>query len=115
MDLDQTRRYLAESNLKVKQLTDVNASFNSDIKIQKRIYSKYKSELDISETKRKQTDSDLVDLKKRNEELMRNLKELTRLNEEQKSETLVAQKAIDKMNQGMSIVFQYKQRLLKII
>ena len=99
-DLEKTRRYLEDSNMKIQQLTDLNASYNSDIKIQKRIQSKYKKELEISETKRKQTDSELIDEKRRNQELSRSLKEVMDFNAEQKNETRIAQMAITKMNQG---------------
>lgn len=100
--MEQTGRYLEESNVKVNQLTDVNAAFTSDIKIQRRIQSKYKIELEISETKRKQSESDLEEEKKRSDELTRRVKDLMLLNEEQKSETIIAQKAVEKMNRGIN-------------
>ncbi len=98
--MEQTRRYLEESNVKVKQLTDVNGAFTSDIKIQRRIQSKYKAELDISETKKKHIESELEEEKKRSDEFARRIKDLIQLNEEQKSETVIAQKAVEKMNRG---------------
>lgn len=100
-DLEMTRRYLVDSNTKIQQLTDLNASYNSDIKIQKRVQSKFKKELEISETKRKQTDAELEEEKRRNQELSRSLKEVMDLNIEQKNETKIAQLAITKMNQGI--------------
>lgn len=100
-DLEKTRRYLVDSNTKIQQLTDLNASYNSDIKIQKRVQSKFRKELEISETKRKQTDAELVEEKRRNHELSRSLKEVMDLNKEQKNETKIAQLAITKMNQGI--------------
>jgi hypothetical protein len=105
-DLEKTRRYLVDSNTKIQQLTDLNASYNSDIKIQKRVQSKFRKELEISETKRKQTDSELVEEKRRNHELSRSLKEVLDLNLEQKNETKIAQLAITKMNQGNFVVFR---------
>jgi hypothetical protein len=102
-ELETTRRYLEDSNLKVKQMTDVNASFTSDLKIQRRIQSKMRKELEISESKRKQAESELEEERKKNAEMARIHKEMENHSTEQKSETLVAQKAIDKMNKGTDV------------
>lgn len=44
---------MEDTELKLRQLQEINSNFTSDLKIQKRIRSKLKKELEVSEERRK--------------------------------------------------------------
>jgi hypothetical protein len=57
-DLDVARREASEATEKVKQLQEINLNYNSELKIQKRIQSKLKKELEVSDDKKRVADSE---------------------------------------------------------
>jgi hypothetical protein len=54
---------------KVQQLTDINCAYYSDIKVQRRIASKLKTELQIAEEKKKHLHNDSKDHLKKHEKV----------------------------------------------
>ncbi|KAJ3381531.1 hypothetical protein HDU92_005295 [Lobulomyces angularis] len=87
-----------ELELKVKQLTEINTAYSSDLKIQTRIKNKLKKELEIAEQKRRDFELDLEEQKRKSESYVNEKKEVERLLSGQKIETMRAQDTIDKMN-----------------
>eukprot|EP00842_Homolaphlyctis_polyrhiza_P005658 jgi/Hompol1/6093/HPOL_000353-RA len=108
-DLDSTRHQLEETHIKLKQLQEINTNYTSDLKIQKRIQSKLKKELEMSEMNRKQT-AEALEAEKQKLELAANKQnELENALRTQQSEALVAQKAIDNMHKEINDLTSTKE------
>lgn len=112
-ELEKKKAMLTDSELKVSQISAVNLSYNSDIKVQHRIQNKLKKEYELTESQKKQIKSDLIDQKKKTEEIQIENVKLIRLLEAQASETATAQKSIDKMNQEITGLLAEKKALEK--
>ncbi|KAJ3278552.1 Coiled-coil domain-containing protein 40, partial [Borealophlyctis nickersoniae] len=97
-ELDQTRGNLIDSTTKTNQLGEVNAVYHSDIKVQRRMCSKLKKELEISEGRRKMAEADLEEMRKQKEEVLQAKKELELVLRAQRGETGTAQISINKMH-----------------
>ncbi|KAL5036907.1 hypothetical protein RTP6_004421 [Batrachochytrium dendrobatidis] len=108
-ELENTKSELEQSTTKIHQLQEINANYTSDIKIQRRIQNKLKKEFEFSELKRKQAEEIVENEKRLLEQAALKQQELASTIDVQKSEALVAQKAIDGMHREINILTSTKE------
>ena len=68
-ELDKLKKKVAESTTKSSNLTDINSAYHADIKIHKRIEGKLKKELEYSDDRRRQAETELEDQRKVSEKV----------------------------------------------
>ncbi|KND03985.1 uncharacterized protein SPPG_01433, partial [Spizellomyces punctatus DAOM BR117] len=111
--LEDARRRLDDSSTKLGQMGQVNAAYFSSIKIQRRVEEKLKKELELTEERRKATEAEMEELKKRNEGLLKSKQELEDLLTGQRGETTMAQGALHKMQRELRELAHSKRSLEK--
>ncbi|KAI9340581.1 hypothetical protein BDR26DRAFT_353931 [Obelidium mucronatum] len=111
--LNMTKQRLEESTDKATKLTDINLTYNSDIKIHRRIESKIKKELQYVDQRRRVAETDLEDQKKITEKLVQQRNEMELIMEAQKQETGIANQTIAKMHSEISSLKASKKRMEK--
>ncbi|TPX65655.1 hypothetical protein SpCBS45565_g05040 [Spizellomyces sp. 'palustris'] len=111
--LEDGRRRLDDSSTKLGQMGQVNAAYFSSIKIQRRVEEKLKKELELTEERRKATEVEMEELKKRNEGLLKSKQELEDLLTGQRGETTMAQGALHKMQRELRELAHSKRSLEK--
>ncbi|KAI8906185.1 hypothetical protein DFJ77DRAFT_477750 [Powellomyces hirtus] len=111
--LTSTRTQLDGSALKLAQMHDVNAAYFSSIKIQKRVEEKLKREVEGEAEKRKAVEAALEEAEKRCEALLKDKKELEDVLKGQRSETAMAQGAMNKMQREIKDLTLSKKQLEK--
>ena len=95
---------ISEADMKAEQLQEISASFSADLKIQSRINSKIRKDLEISESKRKDAEANYDDEKRKSEKLTREKCELETQLQNQKMETFRMQGAIDRLNNEVNLL-----------
>ncbi|ORY53523.1 hypothetical protein BCR33DRAFT_654813, partial [Rhizoclosmatium globosum] len=111
--LNATKQRLDDATDKSNKLTDVNLSYNSDLKIHRRIENKLKNELQYVDQRRRVAEADLEDQKKITEKLNQNRNEMELIMEAQKQETGIANQTIAKMHTEISTLKAAKKKMEK--
>ncbi|KAJ3119051.1 hypothetical protein HDU96_003226 [Phlyctochytrium bullatum] len=109
-ELEENRRKLEESNVKITKLGEINAVYTSGLKIHKRIESKLKKEVELSTDKRRQAEEDLEKERKRADELLKSKQELELILQAQKHETEKAVRTVSKLNREVNELEEQKKQ-----
>ncbi|KAJ3107366.1 hypothetical protein HDU97_004248 [Phlyctochytrium planicorne] len=113
VELDDSRKKLENSNVKITRLGEINAAYTSGLKIHRRIEQKLKKELELASEKRRQTEQDLEKERKRAEQLQSIKQELELVLEAQKHETSTAMQTIAKLNREINELNASKKKTEK--
>jgi chromosome segregation ATPase len=106
--LKAAQKRIEESELKVKQLHEINSNYTSEIKIQKRINIKFKKELEYVTIKAKDLENVVEKEKEKNELLHLSKKQLEQSFSQQQAEVLKSQTAINSLNSEIRELARHK-------
>ncbi|KAI8855305.1 hypothetical protein BC829DRAFT_359323 [Chytridium lagenaria] len=112
-ELEDSRKKLEDSNVKLSKLGEINSAYTSGLKIHRRIEAKLKKELELASERRRQAEQDLEKERKRAEELHGGKQELELVLEAQKHETGMAMQTIAKLNREINELVASKKRTEK--
>ncbi|KAJ3214334.1 hypothetical protein HDU67_001775 [Dinochytrium kinnereticum] len=112
-ELEDSRRKLEDSNIKISKLGEINSAYTSGLKIHRRIESKLKKEMELATEKRRLAEQDLEKERKRAEQLQGLKQELELVLEAQKHETATATQTIAKLNREINELAASKKRTEK--